>query len=179
MINKRIHYKAFLAYYEIGESLKDIINEDTIIVCIGTDKCIGDCLGPLVGTLLKSNMFPLPVYGTVSNPIHALNIDEKLNEIYNAHPNASIIGIDACLGQIASIGEIHTRHAPICPGRGVGKVLPDVGVASIVGIVESNSNADLFTSRTIRLSLILDMAKVMSKGLLYAYSLKMNLDYAL
>ena len=86
--------------------IKNYINKDTVIVCIGTDKCIGDCLGPLVGSILTENFFPLPVYGTLSSPIHALNISERLDEIYSTHPNASIIGVDACLGDEDDIGEI-------------------------------------------------------------------------
>jgi len=54
--------------------LKDITNENTIVVCIGTDRAIGDALGPLVGTMLKNSDFKYPVYGTLDSPIHALNI---------------------------------------------------------------------------------------------------------
>ena len=66
---------------EIAEFLKKYIKPQTIIVCIGTDKCIGDCLGPLVGTLLKENSFPIPIYGTLANPIHALNLEKSIYEI--------------------------------------------------------------------------------------------------
>lgn len=179
MIKRKIDYKSALAYYEIGEGLKDFIRNDTVIICIGTDKCIGDCLGPLVGTLLESSLFPLPIYGTIASPIHALNINQRLDEINRKHPNACIIGIDACLGDLDSIGEIHTRDYAIRPGKGVGKSLPEVGMASIIGIVDSSTSSDLFSSRSIRLSLILDMAKVISRGLLYAYSLNKNIDFAL
>ena len=77
----KTYYKNYLAYYEISNFLKDHIDEKTIIVCIGTDKCIGDCLGPLVGTLLREKFFPLKVFGTLDSPIHALNLDKKITEI--------------------------------------------------------------------------------------------------
>lgn len=176
MVKRKIHYNSALSYYEIAEGIRNFINEDTIIVCIGTDKCIGDCLGPLVGTILKDNLFPLPVYGTIASPIHALNIDEQLDKIKKSHPNACIVGIDACLGDSKSIGEIHTRDYAIHPGKGVGKSLPDVGIASIIGIVDSSDNSDFFSSRSIRLSLVLDMAKVISKGILHAYHLNNGIN---
>ena len=175
MLKRKINYKASLAYYEIGEGLKEFINNDTVIICIGTDKCIGDCLGPLVGTMLKSSLLPLPIYGTIAEPIHALNINERLEYINKKHPNACIIGIDACLGDYNSIGEIHTRDYAIRPGKGVGKSLPEVGIASIIGIVDCSDNSDFFSSSSIRLSLVLDMAKVISKGILYAYSINNKL----
>jgi len=157
--------------YTLSHDLEKYINSNTIIVCIGTDKCIGDCLGPLVGTILMENFFPLPVYGTLSEPIHALNIDERLTEIQKLHPAAHIIGIDAWLGNQEDIGEIRIRDYAIHPGKGVGKELPEVGIASVIGIVDSSENSDLFFSRSIRLSFIMDMAKVISKSFMDAYNL--------
>jgi len=151
--------------------IKNYINKDTVIVCIGTDKCIGDCLGPLVGSILTENFFPLPVYGTLSSPIHALNINERLNEIYANHPNASIIGVDACLGDEDDIGEIRIRNYAIRPGKGVGKELPEVGIASVIGIVDSSDSSELFFSRSIRLSFIMNMAKTISRVFIESYNL--------
>lgn len=169
-----MHYKDILAYYELAYFIKDYLDINTIIVCIGTDRCIGDCLGPLVGTFLKERSFPLPVYGTISEPIHALNLEKRLTEIKSIHPKASIIGVDACLGDGDSIGEIQGRDYPIHPGKGVGKSLPDVGESSIIGIVDSSDNNELFTNRTIRLNLIMEMSKVISDGLIHALYLSLN-----
>ncbi|RII32434.1 spore protease YyaC [Clostridium chromiireducens] len=157
--------------YNLTLEIKNYITENTVIVCIGTDKCIGDCLGPLVGTILTENFFPLPVYGTLSSPIHALNIDERLSEIQSNHPDASIIGVDACLGDEDDIGEIRIRNYAIHPGKGVGKELPEVGIASVIGIVDSSDNAEFFFSRSIRLSFIMDMAKIISRIFMEAYNL--------
>ncbi len=170
----RIHYNNKLAYYEIAYFLKDYINLSTVIICIGTDRCIGDCLGPLVGTMLKEKHFPLPVYGTISSPIHALNLEQKTEDIKFLHPKSNILGIDACLGDKDSIGEIQCRDYPIHPGKGVGKCLPDVGENSIIGIVDSFENSEVFTNRSIRLNLIFDMAKVIVDSLFHSIYLNHN-----
>lgn len=175
MLKRKINYKSDLAYYEISNFIKDYVTPKTVIVCIGTDKCIGDCLGPMVGTFLKDAFFPLPVYGTIAAPIHALNIDIKLEEIQRNHPNSVLIGIDACLGENKSIGEIHVRDYAIHPGKGVGKSLPKVGEASIIGIIDSSDNAEFFTSRSIRLHLVMEMSKVITHALICAYTL--NKDF--
>lgn len=175
MLSKvKSHYDNPLAYYEIATFLKDYINENTVIVCIGTDRCIGDCLGPLVGTYLKESFFPLPVFGTISDPIHALNIDKKLSEIKNLYPKANIIGIDACLGDSDNIGEIQARDYPIHPGKGVGKSLPDVGKASVIGIVDSSDSSELFTNRNIRLDLIIKLSKIITHAIIHSYHLYSN-----
>ena len=167
------HFKDPFCYLSIGNFISNYINSDTVIVCIGTDRCIGDSLGPLVGTFLTDDKFPLPIYGTISEPIHALNIDRKLYEIKSAHPDANIIAIDACLGDHDNIGEIHARDYSIHPGKGVGKNLPHVGESSIIGIVDS-SESNIFINSRIRLDLIFSLAKVITKSLFYGYELSFS-----
>ena len=176
MEKRKVNYTSISAYDEISDFMKNYLTKDPVIICIGTDKCVGDCLGPLVGTFLRENHFPIPVYGTLENPIHALNLKKKLSEIYDLHPNASIIGIDACLGDTKSIGEIHCRDYAIHPGKGVGKSLPDVGIASIIGIVDSSDNPEMFVTRSIRLFLVFEMAKVITKGLIDGYNLSCRIN---
>jgi len=172
LLNKiKSYYKNIFAYYELAYFLKDYIKENTLIVCIGTDRCIGDCLGPMVGSLLLENRFPLPVFGTISEPIHALNIDKRLSEIRELYPKSSIIGIDACLGDLNSIGEVQIRDIPVHPGKGVGKSLQSVGETSIIGIVDSNENDEIFTNRNIRLNIVMDMAKVINDCIMHSYYL--------
>lgn len=124
--------------------------------------------------MLKNKNFPLPVYGTISEPIHALNLDKKLSHLKVLYPKSEIIGIDACLGNSNNIGEIQVRDYPIHPGKGVGKSLPDVGNSSIIGIVDSCDSTELFTNRNIRLNLILDMTTVICDALLHSYYLFKN-----
>ncbi len=170
----KVHYKSKLGYCDIAYFLKDYISKDTVIICIGTDKCIGDSLGPMIGTMLTEKNFPLPLYGTIAYPIHALNLEKKLNEIKLKHPNCRILGIDASLGENEAVGEIHCRDYAIRPGKGVGKILPEVGEFSIIGIIDSWDNTDIFSSRTIRLNLIMEMSKVIVDGLIYSYYLSNN-----
>jgi len=172
----KIHYKDSLGYYTLSNFLKDELNANTIIVCIGTDRCIGDCLGPLIGSMLEEKFFPLPVYGTIANPIHALNLDSKLSDIKLKHPDSKIIGIDACLGPPNKIGQIQVRDYPINPGKGVGKSLSPVGDISIIGIVDSSDIDEPFTSRNIRLNLIWEISKVITQGLVHGYYLNSLCD---
>ncbi len=149
--------------YEIAKSLKKYLQKKTIIMCIGTDKCIGDSLGPFVGTFLKDKNYPIEVFGTIENPIHALNIRSKLQQIETLYHDNIIIAIDACLGDKKSIGEIHFRPHPIYPGKGVGKNLPKIGNASFIAIVESINNSESYISSNIRLDFIIKMAKTIEK----------------
>ncbi len=172
----KVNHKSPLAYYKVASFIKDYINKDTIIVCIGTDRCIGDSLGPIVGSMLEYKGFPLPIYGTIKEPIHALNINKRIDEIKKLHPGKNIIGIDACLGDKKSIGQIQARNYSVHPGVGVGKSLPDVGEVSIIGVIDSNDNKEIFNSKNIRLDFVMKMATVITQSLLEAYSQLDDID---
>ena len=127
---------------------------------------IGDALGPLVGTMLKNSDFKYPVYGTLDNPIHALNIYESIDQIKERHPNSEFLAIDACLGSINNIGNIQIRKGPILPGKGVGKKLPQIGSHSIVGIVDKVDENNRFSFNNVRLNFISELAEAIALAIL-------------
>ena len=68
---------------------------DLVILCIGSDRITGDSLGPLVGhSLTGYSLSHTHVYGTLSHPVHALNLNETVNMLYEQHPHSLTI---ACL----------------------------------------------------------------------------------
>jgi putative sporulation protein YyaC len=137
-----------------------------VFVCIGTDRSTGDSLGPLVGTLLEERCInSFYVYGTLDDPIHAVNLKEKLTEINTLHVNPYIIGIDACLGRSKNVGTIQVGHGPVKPGAGVNKELPAVGDIHITGIVNVSGFMEFFVLQNTRLNLVMKMAKTIANGI--------------
>lgn len=151
-----------------------IISRPIVFVCIGTDRSTGDSLGPLVGTLLEEKSSQsFFVYGTLDDPIHAVNLDDKLREINKRHFHPFIIGVDACLGKFKSVGVIEVGHGPVKPGAGVNKDLQDVGHMHITGIVNVSGFMEFFVLQNTRLNLVMKMAKTIAAGI-YQASLKYN-----
>ena len=115
------------ATYSLKNKLNDTLKKrnisykNIVILCIGTDRATGDCLGPLVGEQLQNALPTLPVYGNLENPVHALNLQETIEEIYHAHKNPFIIAIDASLGIQEHIGYATLSLSPLKPGKGVNK----------------------------------------------------------
>lgn len=137
-----------------------------VFVCIGTDRSTGDSLGPLVGTLLEEkSISPFFIYGTLEDPIHAVNLSEKLQEIHSIHTHPYIIGIDACLGRMKSVGTLQVANGPVKPGAGVNKDLPEVGDMHITGIVNVSGFMEFFVLQNTRLNLVLKMAKTIANGI--------------
>ncbi|UTM17875.1 spore protease YyaC [Bacillus paranthracis] len=137
-----------------------------ILVCIGTDRSTGDALGPLVGTKLEQvGIKNFQVFGTLDDPVHALNLEEKIRNIQKDNPTSFIIAVDACLGKSQSIGSITTGMGPSKPGAAMNKKLPAVGDLHIHGIVNLNGFMEFFVLQNTRLSLVMKMADVIAQSI--------------
>jgi putative sporulation protein YyaC len=143
---------------------KGMNRENVLFVCIGTDRSTGDSLGPMIGTQLKKAGFN--VLGTLDEPVHAMNIEDIVSSLPE---DKFIIGIDACLGQVSSIGLIETAVGSVRPGAGVGKDLPKVGDAYITGIVNVSGFMEYFVLQNTRLSLVMDMADKIVAGIKHRF----------
>ncbi|MCM3006560.1 spore protease YyaC [Priestia koreensis] len=149
--------------------LPALYERNIVIVCIGTDRSTGDSLGPLVGTKLKEKgLNSFHVYGTLEEPIHAINLKETVQRIYQMHQNPFIVGIDACLGRMKSVGNVCIGTGPVKPGAGVNKELIPVGDIHITGIVNVSGFMEFFVLQNTRLSLVMKMADLIADSLIEA-----------
>ena len=140
---------------------------DLVFLCIGTDRVTGDCLGPYVGHRLSSFCFPgIYVYGTLVQPVHALNLCDTRKEILSRHPDSLIIAVDATLGQKKHLGYLTIATGALYPGAAVHKKLPPVGHIHITGIVNTAGMLEQLTLQTTRLSTVISIAEQISNGIL-------------
>lgn len=139
-----------------------------LILCIGTDRSTGDCLGPLVGSKLSSlGVLPprVRIYGTLDDPVHAGNLDEHIEMFCEEAQSSYILALDACLGRCDNVGYISIKDGPLRPGTGVNKNLAEVGAAHLVGVVNVGGFMEYFVLQNTRLSLVMRMADVISSSL--------------
>jgi putative sporulation protein YyaC len=102
-----------------------------VYVCVGSDAFIYDSLGPLVGTMLLERGIQ-NVIGTLEDPMHAVNIYEKLALLKTMYKDHFVVAIDSCLClDSGKLNNIYIQNSPVCPGLGTGKRLPPVGDISI------------------------------------------------
>lgn len=140
---------------------------EVVIICIGTDRSTGDCLGPLVGSKLSvSSNHQFSVYGTLEEPVHASNMNEKLASIQAKHPNALVIAVDACLGHLENVGCVNIGEGALMPGAGVNKSLPSVGQLHITGVVNVGGFMEYLVLQNTRLNLVMKLADLITEGLI-------------
>ena len=155
------------ALAEMLVSFDESLSQPIIVVGVGTDRSTGDSLGPLVGNMLLSKNIQyqseFAIYGTLADPVHATNLENKLTEINTKFHNPLIIGIDACLGKSDSVGYITLAEGPLKPGTGVKKQLPEVGQLHLTGIVNVGGYLEYFVLQNTRLNIVMSMAEVTSE----------------
>lgn len=173
-----INYKHPLAKNKIGDTINSLLptqEQDIVVMCIGTDRSTGDALGPLVGSLFSmTNPTNLKVYGTLHKPIHAVNLNSYVEYINHKHKKPFILAIDASLGKESSIGSLITGSGPIKPGAAVNKTLPPVGDIHLIAVVNIYTLMGHSVLQSTRLSLIYDMAIVITNTLKYIDNLICN-----
>ena len=158
---------------QISDQLKQCILRhsgawsELVFLCVGTDRTTGDCLGPYIGHQLEAHTTDrIFVYGTLSQPVHALNLEAVSSGIRRRHPDALVIAIDASLGQKKHLGYVTIGNGSLHPGAAVHKELPPVGDIHITGIVNTAGALEHLTLQTTRLSTVVFLAERITQGIL-------------
>lgn len=142
--------------------------QQLVILCIGTDRSTGDSLGPLVGHKLAPYIVSyeqVHLLGTLDQPVHAKNLADFIRKINKECPEAFVLAIDASLGHLNRVGYINIKKGPLKPGLGVNKELPTIGDISITGIVNVGGMMEYMILQNTRLSLVMNMANIISKSI--------------
>lgn len=165
-----IHYKESQASQKLNKlllhSLSSKKGQAIILVCIGTDRSTGDSLGPLIGSKLQEkNISSFHIFGTLDEPVHALNLSDTLLHINETFKNPFIIGVDACLGNERNIGKITLAKGPVYPGAALNKNLPAVGNIHITGTVNTGGYMDFLVLQNTRLSIVMNMAEIIANSI--------------
>jgi putative sporulation protein YyaC len=141
--------------------------------CIGTDRSTGDALGPLVGQrLLKLGYDPAGVIGTLEEPLHALNLEERLLPVTRGGEGRRplVVAVDAALGSISNVGTVNVRRGGLLPGQGVGKSLPRIGELAVTATVNVQAGAlDVQVLQSTRLYLVQQLAELIGVSCWWAH----------
>ncbi|KXH81945.1 spore protease YyaC [Sporosarcina sp. HYO08] len=167
------HYSAESSTEEDLHEMSFILNtcyqscNEIVFLCIGSDRSTGDAYGPLVGTMLEESHFPYPVFGTISEPVHAINLEKVLKDIHSRFTDPMIIGVDACLGDHHQIGSILLKEGPFIPGNAIGNPLIEVGTYHLKAVVNYlDPHFPVNSLNTTRLDTVMNLSKITSAILL-------------
>ncbi|MCT8975417.1 spore protease YyaC [Clostridium sp. CX1] len=147
----------------------ELIQENTLILCLGTGFSVADLLGPLTGTLINKNKKSLNISlcGTLNSPIHTLNIESNLENFKK--DKLHILTIDSVLSFKQDVGHLYLRDHPITYGKSSKTNLPlKIGNTSINCIVADKLEYTLLEKPVIKLKEVYTFAKVISNSIIKA-----------
>lgn len=145
-----------------------VTNREIVFFCIGTDRVIGDCLGPITGSLLKNKYNTENVYGDLEENLTYENIEKKLNEINLKFEKPYIVAIDAALSEEKNIGKFFVDNDGINFGNGLGKNVSKVGnlgIKVVVGKDYNDKDLNFRTLQNVSLSKIMKLSKKTFDGI--------------
>ena len=149
----------------VSEVRKSTKKERILFLCIGSDRSTGDSLGPLVGYKLKRTKGEAyRVFGTLTQPIHAVNLNDTMDMIAGYYRDHIIVAVDASVGKYEHVGYITLGRGAIRPGLGVSKNLMSVGDIFITGIVGCGGGFEPLLQNT-RLSVVMELADCICAGI--------------
>ena len=141
-----------------------------VFLCIGTNRVIGDCFGPLVGSKLKHFFIHeegIEVIGDIENIVSFQNVTGIIRKLKNE--NSFVIAIDAALSCNSNrIGKIIVNQNKMNVGNSMNKkqlYIGDISIKGIVGKDFKNSRNNFNALQNMPLNIIIDMAECVSTGI--------------
>lgn len=154
----------------LREKIQDLEISKLVFLCIGTNRVIGDCFGPLVGYKLKELFREeknIQIIGDIENVVSFQNIQKIISTI--KQEDSFIIAIDAALSSnINKIGTISVSQNKINVGSSINNKNLYIGDISIKGIVAKdlrNAKYNFKTLQNIPLNIIMNMSDCVSTGI--------------
>lgn len=158
---------------KLEEQIVNLINHNRfsniIFLCIGTSKIIGDAIGPMVGSNIKSleNEY-VHIYGTVENNLNFNNAKKIIEDINSNYINPCIITIDAALSNNNNSGDIVLGKGFMKIGKALEKSLcfySDINIKCVVGKYSYNKNRNFDILQKVRMEEITRISNILSNGI--------------
>lgn len=154
------------------EKLKNNFSQ-IVFLCVGTDRIIGDCIGPLVGSKLMDlfkdyNILNINIYGTLTENINYINVKNVIERIEKHHKDACVIVVDAALSKKENIGKIFVSNSKTVLGRGINKnkiQIGDISVKAVVGRDLKVSRYNFKSLQSTSLGFVMKLSEIVAEGI--------------
>lgn len=155
-----------MSYYPLKEKmdsnqlsndlLKNLIGKSQpVFLCVGSSRCVSDCLGPIVGELLiKKYNISAFVYGNMDTNVTVKNIDEFVSFIRKEHPLSPIVLIDSSVGNEDEVGMVKFCKGGVIPGGYTHQRTQILGDYSLTSIVTTTGTDQLIFLRSTTLKMV-------------------------
>jgi len=143
---------------------------DVVILCIGTNKIIGDSIGPVVGQKLKEQKMKetVCIYGDMIKTINFKNAKEVIENIFKTYQKPFIITVDSALGIKTMVSKIVVNKGIVRLGKSLGRSICYASHITIKGVVGENKNTyedNIKVLNEVKPELIWYLSNIMAEGI--------------
>lgn len=150
---------------------------ELIFLCVGTDKIIGDAIGPIVGTKLEKGLQQndtsdrgknINIYGKIGNTLNFKNAYGLLSYMKKQYKNPFIITIDAALSENGKVGEIVVNEGKIELGNSLGRCIEwdsHINIKGVVGNYSNNPKENIETLKNVQVHSAMTMSQNIYQGI--------------
>ncbi len=157
---------------KLGKSLEKLNNtfSHIIFLCIGTEKIIGDSVGPIIGSNIKNleNEY-IKVYGICGKNLDFSNAKNIIEKVYKKYSNPFIITIDAALSKEKRTGEIYIGEGFMKIGTALEKSITfysNINIKCVVGKYNSlNQKENINILNNVVKERVYSLAEIVSQGI--------------
>ncbi len=155
-------------YKNISDKIINLIDKKHIskpkltFLCIGTDRVIGDSLGPIVGSNIEkfisdNKINNIKVIGSLESNLNNTNIEE-----YTNNSKDITIVIDSAISNTYDIGQIivDENNIKVRDALNDGKsISSNINIKCIVGKNFENEDVNFLMLQNVKLGIVLDLAQ--------------------
>ncbi len=178
MIRQNEEYINFTNNLKLQLKQFDIQNKfsEIIFLCIGTNKVIGDMIGPMVGERLEKETKNLQkylpkkmiVYGNMNNTINLKNVEQVLSFLSYQYQDPFLITIDTALGKEENIKQVFISNGEIEIGKALNngiKYQSHINIKGVVGKYHCQIQKNINTLKNINIKTIEEMSEMICNGI--------------
>ena len=174
-IDVQTEYVQFIKNLRNKISRYDLKREFTeiIFLCVGTNKIIGDMIGPMVGEDLKNRIYKntkkeIVVFGNMQSTLNLKNAEKIISNIKKSYINPFIITIDTALGNEKNLKKIYITQGEIEIGKAVSRGIKyesHINIKGVVGRYSSVTEKNINTLKNVKPEAIFYLSSIISNGI--------------
>lgn len=149
---------------------------EIVILCIGTDKLIGDAVGPMVGEKLQkeskiansiNTKKEIIVLGNMEQTLNYKNAQMKVKQIYKKCKMPFIITVDTALSKEKWSKKIYITKGKIQIGNSLGKSMlfeSHINIKCVVGEYQNTVEKNMEILKKVNPELVIELSEIVAYG---------------
>ena len=144
---------------------------DIIILCVGSNKVVGDCIGPIVGQKLNKllqNNESIHVYGDMEKTLNLKNAEPIIKKALYEYANPFIITVDSALGRQEMVKKIVVSSGEIKIGNSLGRSInydSHINIKGVVGEYKNTIDENMETLKLVKPELVMRLSEIVVHGI--------------